>query len=177
MLHEDDYIGKPVRSLQTMLRVIAADQQNIPMQIPDGIFGQNTEQSVKAFQQEHGLPADGVVDLTTWDAISEQFEKSSINLSREPTLQPAFTPRQTIFPGEQNHHISLLQAIMHVLSQKYNNLPDTALTGVYDRQTQDAVQKIKALFGHESDDAELHRDFVDDLFALYRCAAGDGLEE
>ena len=35
----DFYIGKPIRSLQTMLRVIAAADEAIPQVVPDGIYG------------------------------------------------------------------------------------------------------------------------------------------
>lgn len=39
----DFYIGKPIRSLQTMLRVIAAADEAIPQVVPDGIYGPDTE--------------------------------------------------------------------------------------------------------------------------------------
>lgn len=46
----DFYIGKPIRSLQTMLRVIAAADEAIPQVVPDGIYGPDTEAAVTAFQ-------------------------------------------------------------------------------------------------------------------------------
>jgi murein DD-endopeptidase MepM/ murein hydrolase activator NlpD len=35
----------------------------------DGVFGPKTKAAVQAFQTKHGLPATGVVDALTWDAI------------------------------------------------------------------------------------------------------------
>jgi peptidoglycan hydrolase-like protein with peptidoglycan-binding domain len=35
----------------------------------DGKFGEYTKSAVIAFQVRHGLPADGVVDQSTWDAL------------------------------------------------------------------------------------------------------------
>lgn len=38
----------------------------------DGVFGSQTEQTVKAFQRAHGLPVDGVVSQSTWDTIDSE---------------------------------------------------------------------------------------------------------
>ena len=51
----DFYIGKPIRSLQTMLRVIAAADEAIPQVVPDGIYGPDTEAAVTAFQARPGM--------------------------------------------------------------------------------------------------------------------------
>lgn len=37
----------------------------------DGIYGAETEQAVRRFQRERGLPADGVVDTATWRELVE----------------------------------------------------------------------------------------------------------
>ncbi len=37
----------------------------------DGVFGDQTESYVKAFQKIKGLDADGIVGKNTWDAISD----------------------------------------------------------------------------------------------------------
>ena len=41
----------------------------IPKVKVDGIFGENTQQAVLAFQREFGLNTDGVVGVQTWDAL------------------------------------------------------------------------------------------------------------
>ena len=41
----------------------------IPPTEPDGIYGPQTEQAVRAFQQYFGIDATGVVDRYTWDRI------------------------------------------------------------------------------------------------------------
>lgn len=50
--------GEWVKKLQTLLLIDA-----------DGIFGQNTEQFVRAFQEKNGLVVDGRVGSATWSAL------------------------------------------------------------------------------------------------------------
>ncbi len=50
--------GKEVKELQEFLEIGA-----------DGIFGKGTESSVKKWQSENGLVADGIVGPATWDAM------------------------------------------------------------------------------------------------------------
>ena len=47
----DTFVQQPVRSLQTMLQVIALSDSRIPLIIPDGIYGSSTISSVNRFQQ------------------------------------------------------------------------------------------------------------------------------
>lgn len=47
-----------VKRMQAILGIVA-----------DGDFGPNTKQAVAAFQQEHGITADGVVSQGTWTAL------------------------------------------------------------------------------------------------------------
>ena len=61
--------GTPVRNLQNMLREISLFYNNIPLIIPDGIFGERTTETVRAFQEAYSLPATGEVDLITFEEI------------------------------------------------------------------------------------------------------------
>lgn len=70
------YVGMPIRTLQTMLRAIARLNTNIPLVIPDGIYGSDTVNAVTAFQQQFGLPATGVVNLGTWNEIVRIYDDS-----------------------------------------------------------------------------------------------------
>ena len=63
----ESFVEQPIRSLQTMLRVIAEDDPRLPTVVPDGIYGPATMQSVTAFQRLYGLPVTGIADQTTWD--------------------------------------------------------------------------------------------------------------
>ncbi|MDX6691100.1 MAG: hypothetical protein QOG15_2557 [Solirubrobacteraceae bacterium] len=61
----------PVRPLQQLLR---ARNHSVAV---DGIFGPKTQAAVKAFQQEEGLGADGIVGPMTWPKLAVTVKQGS----------------------------------------------------------------------------------------------------
>lgn len=61
--------GKYVSDLQTYLNIAANKYPSVSKVKVDGIFGQNTQQSVLEFQRQVGLNTDGVVGVQTWNAL------------------------------------------------------------------------------------------------------------
>ena len=76
----DSFVGQPIRSLQTMLRVLAQDDGALPNLVPDGIYGQETVNAILAFQRKYGLPTTGITDQATWDAIVPAYEAAIIRV-------------------------------------------------------------------------------------------------
>ena len=62
--------GSDVRTIQEQLNTIASVYSAIPSLVPDGIYGENTQASVRQFQSIFGLPQTGIVDFATWYRIS-----------------------------------------------------------------------------------------------------------
>ena len=58
--------GENVKKIQSALNTI--DQSVL---VVDGIFGDATEQAVKAFQSQNGLVQDGIVGPATWNALND----------------------------------------------------------------------------------------------------------
>ena len=73
MRPDETFVGQPVRSLQTMLRFIAESRGDSISVIPDGIYAQNTVSAVSDFQRRKGMPATGITDQATWDAIAAEY--------------------------------------------------------------------------------------------------------
>ena len=65
--------GSYVRTIQNQLNAISNSYPAIPKVVEDGIFGEQTAQSVRTFQQIFGLPQTGVVDFKTWYEISRVY--------------------------------------------------------------------------------------------------------
>lgn len=65
--------GSKVRQMQEQINRISRAYPSIPSIAADGIYGQNTADAVRKFQNVFGLPQTGVVDYPTWYKISEIY--------------------------------------------------------------------------------------------------------
>lgn len=65
--------GDAVLQIQEQLARIRQVYTAIPALTPDGIYGQNTAASVRAFQNIFDLPVSGIVDYPTWYKISQIY--------------------------------------------------------------------------------------------------------
>lgn len=63
--------GEAVQKTQVMINTISGSYPAIPKITPaNGMYNNNTSESIKKFQEVFGLPNTGVVDFTTWYQIS-----------------------------------------------------------------------------------------------------------
>ncbi len=147
MRNPESFIGQPIRSLQTMLRVIAENDPVHQRIIPDGIYGPETVSAVNTFQQLHGLPATGVTDNRTWDAVVESYEAALIHQMDAHPLQIILNPGQIIRQGERHPHIYLVQAMLIHLSETYASIPRPEVTGILDAPTADSLAAFQGLSG------------------------------
>lgn len=143
----ESFIGQPVRSLQTMLRFIAAHHTDLPSVIPDGIYGQQTAKAVSAFQRKYGIPITGSVDQATWEMIVSVYKPALIHVSPAQPLQIILEPNQVIGPGEEHHSIYLVQAMLTAMANDYGSIPVPPLSGTLDAGTAESIQAFQRLSG------------------------------
>ncbi|MBQ8359337.1 MAG: peptidoglycan-binding protein [Oscillospiraceae bacterium] len=141
----ESFVVQPVRSLQTMLRVIAESDASQPSVIPDGIYGQNTMAAVSAFQRRKGLPVTGTADQTTWDLIVADYEPALILVGEAQPIEVILDPNQVIRMGEQHPNLYLAQGMLIVLSQAYGSIPEPAMSGILDLPTSNSLSAFQAL--------------------------------
>ena len=67
---------KAIMELQQRLRDISKVDKDVLSVIPDGIFGEETENSVRSFQRKQGLTETGIVDFELWDKINDEHKKA-----------------------------------------------------------------------------------------------------
>lgn len=65
--------GQKVEQMQEQLNAISNNYPLIPKIAADGIFGENTQEAVRVFQDVFGLPVTGTVDYRTWFKIQEIY--------------------------------------------------------------------------------------------------------
>ena len=65
--------GEDVATVQEYLAYIATVYPSIPAPTVTGVYGLETVRAVEAFQEEFGLEPNGIVGVTTWDAIASLY--------------------------------------------------------------------------------------------------------
>lgn len=147
MKPDESFIGQPIRSLQTMLRVIAEDGDYIPTVVPDGIYGPATMNAISSFQRYHGLPVSGVADQITWDKIAEIFDLSIINIGKTEPIEVLFEPGQIFRRGDTSPYLYLAQSMLIYLADDHLAIPLAVHTGILDAPTAAALQAFQLLAG------------------------------
>ena len=65
--------GQNVFEVQHILREYYKSHGDIPLINPDGIFGPETTEAVKALQHIFGMEATGIVDYPTWGKFFDLY--------------------------------------------------------------------------------------------------------
>ena len=141
-----------VRLLQIRLNRISNNYPNIP-KIPyvNGIFGSETEEAVKSFQETFNLTPDGIVGSATWFAV-ERIYAAVKRLNSLNSEGLTFNEVSNQFPGvlrrgDANTGVSLLQYYIDFLSAYYDDIPSLAVDGIFGEDTENAVYAVQSAFG------------------------------
>lgn len=145
MRPRESFIAQPVRSLQTMLRVIAEDEGRMPSVIPDGIYGNQTMAEVSAHQRKHGLPVTGVADQNTWESIVAEYDPALIRIAQGRPVEVILNPNQVIRRGQADPHLYVTQGILQTLSEIYKSITPPTFSGVLDDATIESLLAFQAL--------------------------------
>ena len=143
----ESFVSQPVRSLQTMLRVISEDDGRIPTVVPDGIYGPTTMQSVSAFQRREGLPVSGVTDQITWEAIVRAYEPALIRVGKAEPIEIVMDPGKVYRRGDTSPYMYLLQSLLIQLSKDNVSIPEPEHNGILDELTASAISEFQFLAG------------------------------
>ena len=138
--------NSPIYNLQVFLRVISQKHHDIPPVLPDGFYGDATQTAITAFQNLHNLPPTGITDNLTWNKILSEYsliekENYAKNVSIFPK-EGLFFENESFVPT-----LTIIQTMLFALSQKFSNLAPLSVSGVFDKQTSDAVIKFQYLSG------------------------------
>lgn len=143
----ESFLSQPIRSLQTMLRLLAEDSPQYISLVPDGIYGPETMAAVTRFQRNHGLSPTGITDQLTWEAIVAEYEPALIRQDSAWPLYILLDPGQIIRKGDDHPHVGLVQAILAVLADAYDSIPHPGHSGTLDDTTADSLSAFQQLSG------------------------------
>ncbi len=144
--------GNNVRILQVQLNRIAQNYPAIPkIENPNGIFGLDTESSVRKFQEVFNLPITGEVDKSTWYRIKQYYTgvKRLSELAAEGiTISEATVPFATeLSSGMSGIGVRTIQYYLSIIAYFNGNLEPVPLTGTFDSDTVAAVERFQEFYG------------------------------
>ncbi|MDO5560335.1 MAG: peptidoglycan-binding protein [Oscillospiraceae bacterium] len=128
-----------VRALQYYLATIAAYYVRVSPVSITGYYGEETENSVRSFQDVYGLPATGIVDEQTWSDIYRAYAGivESVPFSDEDTVR--LYPGTVLREGVTNDSVRVLQEYLSYISKTYPDIPSVNATGYFGPVTRSAV--------------------------------------
>lgn len=144
--------GNDIRTIQVQLNRISRNYPAIPkIESPDGTFGVQTEEAVKAFQSIFNLNVTGMVDKATWYKIAYIYvsvkrlaELNSEGLSIEE-VSKQYSEELRI--GMDGSEIKNLQYYLAVVGAYYQSVQPVDITGYFGEQTEISVKSFQKVFG------------------------------
>lgn len=147
MRPEESLIGQPVRSLQTMLRVIGRAEHRDIIAIPDGIYSRQTAAAVANFQRNHGLHPTGISDRETWDEVVIAYEEAEPLVGSAQAVQVTMPQCCCYQDGDKGPWIMLAQCMLCTLSGYYHFGNSVPVTGCMDAETGSCCKAFQRLCG------------------------------
>ena len=164
--------GNSVRTKQVQLNRISRNYPSIPKIAPvDGVFGQETDDAVREFQQIFKLTADGIIGKATWYRIAylynsvkrlSELDSEGISLDEVAQQFPSL-----LSPGDTGDEVRMIQYYLQVVAAYYDTVPPLTTTGVYDDATYQAVMAFQRTFGL-TPDGIMGQQTWNELYKAYR---------
>ena len=139
--------GFQVREIQYYLAVTGAYYDSVlPVEIT-GYFGEETEKSVKSFQQVFGLPQTGVVDRQTWNDLYRAYAGIAESVPFDIQSSVVLYPGTVFKEGSSSDYVRILQEYLTYINQTYPEIPAVNNTGYFGPLTRQSVIAFQKRFG------------------------------
>ena len=146
--------GTAVFTLQRQLNRIAKDYPFLGKLTVDGVFGPRMASTVKTFQRQFNLTADGVVGRQTWYKISYIYvsvkdlaELTSEGETSSGTLSDGSWGGTALRTGSTGSAVEQVQFWLNTLAQYESAIPSLAVDGRYGAATASAVRAFQRRYG------------------------------
>ena len=128
-----------IREIQRYLRRVGRDWESPRLPSVDGIYGEETREAVRHFQETAGLPINGEVDGATFAALVTAFFQAEQEEAEVGLLPSSAFP---LHLGDSGNHIRILQSVLTETGD--GPLP---IDGFFGRDTEDAVRRAQRRHG------------------------------
>lgn len=143
--------GNYVRFIQVRLNRISANYPSIPkISSPDGVFGLETENAVKAFQRQFSLAQDGIVGTATWyrilyiyNAVKNVSELASEGIGYEDVLLQF--PR-VLQLGDVSEDVRAMKIILSTIGEYVDTVRPVPVNDTFDEETKSAVEDFQRTY-------------------------------
>ena len=146
--------GAAVFTLQRQLNRIAKDYPFLGKLTVDGVFGSRMAATVRAFQKQFNLTADGVVGRQTWYKISYIYvsvkdlaELTSEGETSTGTLSNGTWNGTVLSTGASGSAVEQVQFWLNTLAQYDSAIPSVKVDGVFGTATANAVRAFQRKYG------------------------------
>lgn len=171
-------LGNSVQQVQIRLNRISKNFPSVPKIYPvDGVFGEETENAVRAYQRAFNLDPDGLVGKDTWYSIQRTYnavkrlnDLVSEGLSREE-ISVLFN--SFLEEGDKGPEVYELQYLLNLVAEYNNEIPTIAIDGDFGASTKSALEAFQRAYGLEitgqvniQDWDTLYREYVGILESL-----------
>lgn len=136
-----------VYEIQTYIRNISRIDGDIPSLVPDGIYGEETTESITAFQRKHLLPQTGRVNLATWNKLLEESDRALFALSEPMQTAPAKSGDFPLKKGKKSHLNRNINLMLTRLSDYYDNFSGAYLSDEYTEDTERLIGIFQSASG------------------------------
>ena len=182
------YPGSPIRqgdsgtavfTLQRQLNRITKDYPFLGLLTVDGVFGAKMAATVRAFQKQFNLTADGAVGRQTWYKISYIYvsvkdlaELTSEGEVSSGTLSDGTWGGTVLRTGSTGSAVEQLQFWLNTLAQYESSIPSLTVDGVYGTGTANTVRAFQRKYGLTVDGV-VGRDTWTELYDQFRSIQSD----
>ncbi len=141
-------VGNTVKLLQYYLSLVSAYESRVPPLQIIGVFGENTYQSVTAFQKIFGLSPDGVVTEEVWEILRSVYTGLYSALPPTSFGGDAYDYFGSILIlGSEGADVRYLQEYLKSIGNTYGFLSDVDVSGIFDEKTENAVKEFQKIIG------------------------------
>lgn len=136
-------VGVNVTVIQVSMNRVSQNYPAIPKIPVDAIFGEATEQAVRAFQSIFSLSVDGIVGRATWYRLVQIYvavtKLSELRSEGQTFVGFSWEAPASLAPGDVGVQVTHLQYMLSVLAQFISEVPEPPVSGSYGEETRQAV--------------------------------------